>query len=282
MWKGRMTSANFEQAMGKHNPQKNKSRFKGMISAIYAGFRDITVDAVPSKPRLLEPKETASKIPEIPLVTKVKSSSEENAVPLETDKDQRGEKQEESDSCDTTPTSKRKNASAERKRKQQKSRGKPPPLNIKASRNYININNSQNVHIGHTFEQKILVTPETPAAKPVIKKTKAIKALLASTDPANREHIDVVSRHVGHTWLAVGRVLGYTSGQLDQFENLGHNNIKEIVYQMLLDWLQVNGSAATVGKLSKHLWTAKEREAVQKLAEHVSPSDDKEDSEPDG
>lgn len=276
-----MTSANVEQAMGKRNPQKNKSRLKGLISTVVAGFRDVTLDAVPDKPRLREPKETASKNSEIPLVTKVRPSSEENTVPLESDKDQNGEKQEESDSCGTTPSSKRKNAYAEGKRKQQKYRGKPPPLNVKASRNYININNSQNVHIGHTFEQKILVSPETPAAKPVIIETKAIKALLASTDPATREHIDVVSRHVGHTWLAVGRALGYTSGQLDQFENLGHNNIKEVVYQMLLDWLQVNGSAATVGKLSKHLWTAMEREAVQKLAEHVSPSDDKEDRECD-
>lgn len=50
---------------------------------------------------------------------------------------------------------------------------------------------------------------------------------------------------------------------------------------MLLDWLQVNGSTATLGKLSKSLWTAKEREAVQKLADHVLPSNDKEYNESD-
>lgn len=48
---------------------------------------------------------------------------------------------------------------------------------------------------------------------------------------------------------------------------------------MLLDWLQANGSEATLGKLSKSLWTAQEREAVQKLADHVFPSNDKDDSQ---
>lgn len=276
-----MTSANFEQKVGKSKAQKNKSKLKGMISTMFAGFRDVTLDAVPDKLRFLEPKKNASDNSEIPLVTNVRSSSEEKSVPLESDEGYNNKKQEENEFYDSSPTSQRKNAYAGGKRKQQKSRGKPPPLNVKASRNYINISNSQNVHIGHTFEQKVLISPETPAAKPVIRKSPAIKALLVSADPVSKDHIDVVSTHVGHAWSAVGRVLEYTSGQLEQFENLGHNNIKETVYQMLLDWLQVNGSAATLGKLSKSLWTAKEREAVQKLADYVFPSNYNEDNECD-
>lgn len=276
-----MTSTDFEQVVGKSSTQKNKSTLKGKISTIFAAFKDVTLDAVPDKPRLLEPKQPVSKNSEIPLVTKVKSNYEDKSVPLGSDEYYSDKKQEKSELYDSSPTSQKKSANTGGKRKQQKSRGKPPPLNVKANRNYINISNSQNIHIGHTFEQNILISPETSAAQPVIRKTPAIKALLKSTDPAGRDHIDVVSTHVGHTWLAVGRVLKYSSGQLQQFENRGGNNIKEIVYQMLLDWLQVNGSAATLGKLGNSLWTAKEREAVQKLAEHVFPSNNKDENDCD-
>lgn len=102
-----------------------------MISTIFAGFRDVTLDAVPDKPRLLEPNKNANKSTENPLVTKVKSNSEDKSIPVGSDEDYRSKNQEESELYDSSPTSQRKNAYTGGKRKQQKSRGNPPPLNVK-------------------------------------------------------------------------------------------------------------------------------------------------------
>ncbi|XP_043277520.1 protein immune deficiency [Venturia canescens] len=77
----------------------------------------------------------------------------------------------------------------------------------------------------------------------------------------------VIKTHVGHGWRDVVRRLGYSEGQLDQFEeNYKEKGIDEVIYQALLDWKQANTKKAQIGVLTRTLWSCREYDCAERLA----------------
>lgn len=77
----------------------------------------------------------------------------------------------------------------------------------------------------------------------------------------------VIKTHVGHGWRDVARRLSYSDGQIEQFEeNYKHKGIDEVIYQLLLDWKQVNTRDAQLGTLVSILWSCQEYDCVERLA----------------
>ncbi|XP_012222076.1 protein immune deficiency isoform X2 [Linepithema humile] len=77
----------------------------------------------------------------------------------------------------------------------------------------------------------------------------------------------IIKTHVGHGWRDVARRLSYSDGQIEQFEeNYRHKGIDEVIYQLLLDWKQVNTRDAQLGTLVSILWSCGEYDCVERLA----------------
>jgi hypothetical protein len=53
---------------------------------------------------------------------------------------------------------------------------------------------------------------------------------------------------------------------------LSENYLLQVVYQVLLEWIRVNGSDATLGELTNALWKSREYSSVKKLEEWVKGS----------
>ncbi|VEN62468.1 unnamed protein product [Callosobruchus maculatus] len=134
----------------------------------------------------------------------------------------------------------------------------------------ININNSKDVHVGDTIYYNVNEAFETPKAKEHIEETSAIRNLLSDREPVSRDDLLFVSSHVNGTWQDVGRALNYSEGQLEQFV-LDHSSygVKEVIYQMLLDWMQNEPSRATKGNLSKVLWEQNQKSVVKRWSENL-------------
>ncbi|CAH1955527.1 unnamed protein product [Acanthoscelides obtectus] len=132
----------------------------------------------------------------------------------------------------------------------------------------ININNSKDVHVGDTIYYNVSEAFETPKPKEYIEENSVIRNLFSSQEPVSRDDILFVSTHVNGTWQDVGRALDYSEGQIEQFV-LDHNTygIKEVIYQLLLDWMQNEPSRATKGNLSKVLWEKDQRSVVKRWSE---------------
>lgn len=76
-----------------------------------------------------------------------------------------------------------------------------------------------------------------------------------------------VSANIGEGWRNLFRMLDYTEAQIDQFyESHIQKGIKEVIYQILLDWIQNEADDATIGKLSNALWNSDHKEVVQQLS----------------
>lgn len=89
--------------------------------------------------------------------------------------------------------------------------------------NVINISNSSMVHIG----SNIVVNPVTSSEKSAnktAKQTDLIKKLFNSSMHMQHGHISFVAKHIDKNWKNVGRALGYSEGQITQFE-LNHNQL---------------------------------------------------------
>ncbi|PSN31115.1 hypothetical protein C0J52_19439 [Blattella germanica] len=216
---------------------------------------DLKTDAVPDPPRAVieEPEEAASLPPE-PSIDEEKQESVRNADKNSVLEDQKtpvnGAKQEGVKNeksflrAPQNPTCKtKKKTSPKPGIKLNKSRKPVQSPEPTAVTNTFHISNSSNIQIG----PRINVTLDknssgTKQQEYVPKETRTIRALRGSTDTATLEHVRVVHQHVGERW-------------------------REVIYQMLRQWLQLKGSEATVGDLTNALWTSSEYSAVEKLKE---------------
>jgi len=131
-----------------------------------------------------------------------------------------------------------------------------------------NISNSNGIHIGSDIQMTFVQNSPTTKAQPAPKENKIIRGLLESKQPVTRDHIRLIAPHVGQNWRQVGRRLKLTDGRLEQIDQDYHKEgMKEVVYQILLEWMRVNGSDARVGDLTNALWISSEHSAVRKLEE---------------
>nr|CAH7739153.1 unnamed protein product [Callosobruchus chinensis] len=133
----------------------------------------------------------------------------------------------------------------------------------------ININNSKDVHVGDTIYYNVNEAFEASKPREHIEETSAIRNLFSSREPVSRDDLLFVSSHVNGTWQDVGRALNYSEGQLEQLV-LDHSSygVKEVIYQMLLDWMQNEPSRATKGNLSKVLWEQSQKSVVKRWSEN--------------
>lgn len=68
-----------------------------------------------------------------------------------------------------------------------------------------------------------VIDSKTSASKPV-KQTDLIKKLFSSTMRIEQCHISFVAKHIDNNWKNIGRALGYSEGQITQFE-LNHKQL---------------------------------------------------------
>lgn len=134
--------------------------------------------------------------------------------------------------------------------------------------NIINIANCNGVHIGKSISYNIQKPPSKFDEKERhYVKTDSINKLLNCNESVTRDHILFVSSHVGEGWKDVGRLLNYSEGQIYQFEEVNIiRGVKEVVYQLLLDWIQNEPETATIARLTNVLWEAKQEDAVQRFS----------------
>ncbi|BFG03234.1 protein immune deficiency [Drosophila madeirensis] len=149
----------------------------------------------------------------------------------------------------------------------------------------MNFSNASNLHFGsvYNFNQNLsasssrkssISTTDEVAVSPdgkrsiVTRKTVSIVAMMQSQDEPDPRLLDAVATHLGEGWKQVMRDLGHSEGQIDQaiIDHQMHGNIKEVIYQILLQWVRSSESGvATVGRLTTLLWESQHRECVQRL-----------------
>lgn len=90
------------------------------------------------------------------------------------------------------------------------------------------------VHVGPNIVVNAVLDSEKSANK-TVKLTDQIKKLFNSTICIKPVHISYVAKHISKNWKDIGRRLGYSEGQITQFE-LNHKQlgIEEVGTQLLL------------------------------------------------
>lgn len=135
------------------------------------------------------------------------------------------------------------------------------------------ISNSNGIHIGPDVKMTFVQNSSSTKAQPPPKETKTTRGLLESKQQVTRDQIRLVAPHVGQNWREVGRTLKLTDGRLEQIlQDHSKEGMKEVVYQILLEWMRVNGSDARLGELTKALWVSCEYSAVIQLEEWAKES----------
>lgn len=100
-----------------------------------------------------------------------------------------------------------------------------------------------------------------------VEKSEAIKELMMCKNPLTTRIMMFASTHIGKGWRDMARRLDLSDGQIDQFYEVHiKTSLKEVIYQILLDWTQVNPDEATIGILAGILWECNEQDAVNRLA----------------
>ncbi|KAL7737312.1 hypothetical protein ACLKA6_012928 [Drosophila palustris] len=100
------------------------------------------------------------------------------------------------------------------------------------------------------------------------RKTVSIVTMMQSQDEPDVRLLDTVATHLGEGWKQVMRQLGHSEGQIEQaiIDHQMHGNIKEVIYQLLLQWVRgADDGVATVGHLTTLLWETQHRECVQRM-----------------
>ncbi|XP_011310414.1 uncharacterized protein imd [Fopius arisanus] len=95
-----------------------------------------------------------------------------------------------------------------------------------------------------------------------------VESLWRENRPLTLDDMFVIKTHLGVGWKDFFKALGYSEGQLEQFEE--HHKVKgldEVIYQTLLDWKQSSGSEARVGVLVKALWRCEQYDCAGRLAQ---------------
>nr|WCL52347.1 immune deficiency protein [Gryllodes sigillatus] len=179
------------------------------------------------------------------------------------------------------PSGKKTPPAQEKKRRNSKPNSKPqtsfgiPRINTPGAANMICINNASNVHIGNNISINVVgqaysqrSASKSPSPEPrSSEKSQEVKEACKSTTPVIIEDLYTITEHVGSRWTKLGERLGYSKEQMEQFHEDHHEmGLKEVIYQMLLDWKQYKGPEAQVGLLCHCLWSAKLYLAAGKLA----------------
>ncbi|CAH1378312.1 hypothetical protein MTP99_019665 [Tenebrio molitor] len=143
---------------------------------------------------------------------------------------------------------------------------KPKKSTPTAFASVINISNANGIHVGSNYNVYLNKTENTQKTDYTI--THAIKTLFDSTVPVDRKHLLFLVPHINEEWRNTARILDYSDGQISQFyEDYIRSGIKEVKYQLLLDWIQNEDDAATVARLSKALWETNQQDAVKRWSE---------------
>ncbi|TDG51814.1 hypothetical protein AWZ03_001874 [Drosophila navojoa] len=152
----------------------------------------------------------------------------------------------------------------------------------------MNFSNASNLHFGsvYNFNQNLTgcssrkgstsTAEDVAGALPsdakvrhgVPRKTVSIVAMMQSQQEPDERLLDAVATHLGEGWKQVMRDLGHSEGQIEQaiIDHQMHGNIKEVIYQLLLQWLRSSDDGvATVGRLTTLLWESQHRECVQRM-----------------
>ncbi|XP_065367207.1 protein immune deficiency [Calliphora vicina] len=97
-------------------------------------------------------------------------------------------------------------------------------------------------------------------------KTITIDAMMKSQEEPDREILNEISTHLGSHYKDFMRELGFSEGQISA-KTIDHNvyGLKEVIYQLLLDWLRNADGEGTVGYLVTKLWNSGHRECVYRL-----------------
>lgn len=148
---------------------------------------------------------------------------------------------------------------------------RPKTAKLSASNStMVNVCNSSNVHVGDVNNYNISNAkngqPEGTTQK--IIRTEAINNLMTSVQLVEEQHIDFVSGHITvDSWMKVAQGLQFSTGQIQQLhKRCESRGIREVVYNMLMEWKQKEPTLATLGKLGTVLWDNMEEEAAARLA----------------
>lgn len=168
----------------------------------------------------------------------------------------------------------------EQKKPNTRTRTKSRTTKHSNSANVINYNivNSNGVKIGartsyicniNNFPTNKSVPTETNYTKPKSRTMpENVESLTLCKDEITLDDMFMIKTHIGHGWRDVARRLSYSDGQIEQFEeNYRYVGIDEVVYQMLLDWKQVNTADAQIGILIDILWSCQEYDCAERVAE---------------
>lgn len=138
----------------------------------------------------------------------------------------------------------------------------PPPLNH-AVIHAVHVTNSTGVHIGNIYNYG-----KAKDLGPPVIETEKIKSLKNSTKPVDEKDINEIANHMVKGWKNTFRTLGYKEGQIYGSEYRHVRDKKEIVYDLLKDWIQDKGpKKATVGVLTQALWETEQRIAVKEWSD---------------
>ncbi|KAF5284761.1 hypothetical protein FQA39_LY04486 [Lamprigera yunnana] len=140
---------------------------------------------------------------------------------------------------------------------------------IKTVTNVFNIKHGQGIHIGPKYTISVGKSGKRrdPNLEAEVLMTAEIASLLQRSDSITTEIIEFVSTHIGKNWKSVCRKLKYSDGQIFQFQELYQiYGIKEIMYNILNDWMENKPEEAIISTLVSILWNASEHDVVQMLA----------------
>ncbi|XP_030384310.1 protein immune deficiency [Scaptodrosophila lebanonensis] len=153
----------------------------------------------------------------------------------------------------------------------------------------MNFSNASNLHFGSVYnfnqnlsanssrknsttdESAIAMSPDKMAGsrqRQVPRKTTTIVAMMQCQDEPEMRLLDTVASHLGEGWKQIMRELGHSEGQIEQaiIDHQMHGNIKEVIYQLLLQWVRAaDDGVATVGRLTTLLWNQNHRDCVQRM-----------------
>lgn len=105
---------------------------------------------------------------------------------------------------------------------------------ILAFASVINISNANNVHIGSNYNIALSKQEKSDQQQQQNNKedfviTEAIQNMFANSSPVNKQHIGLLSTHMGEGWRDTARALDYSDGQISQIyiSNI-HTGLKEV------------------------------------------------------
>ncbi|KAL3289365.1 hypothetical protein HHI36_022800 [Cryptolaemus montrouzieri] len=226
------------------------------MSVVSNDSNDLTTDALPSPPR-----------ENLDHVQNTNPSRNEDVNNASSKHSNSSNSRKESDSDESDHCCSRNNSNNHPKRFTNKiSEGIPA---TSAFANVINISNASGVQIGSNYTYIIKHTKDNDIKKTKhVPKTDKIISLLNSQELVTEKDLPFFASHMDEAWKETARKLDYSEGQISQFHSdFINSGIKEVIHQLLLDWLRNNGEAATMGKLIDALWNTGQKDCVMRWSQ---------------